>query len=131
VGAYTEPEVFEQCGHILLLKDYLRYRLTRGFATEVSDAGSMLPDVSNRCWSQGLPAATDINREWLGKAYESPQVMVCVSQQTARDTGLSTKPRWWSPPATTPLPQWAAALCAKDRPLPPWAPQACLLKNLC
>ena len=33
-----EPDNYERCRHILLPKDYIRYRLTGEFATEVSDA---------------------------------------------------------------------------------------------
>ncbi|NLV49610.1 MAG: xylulokinase, partial [Clostridiales bacterium] len=37
----NEPEIYARCRHILLPKDYLRYRLTQRFATEVSDASGM------------------------------------------------------------------------------------------
>ena len=48
-----EPELYARCRHILLPKDYLRYRLTGDFATEVSDASGMqMLDVPNRCWSE-------------------------------------------------------------------------------
>ena len=50
-----EPEVYARCRHILLPKDYLRYRLTGVFATDVSDASGMqLLDVPHRCWSEEL-----------------------------------------------------------------------------
>ena len=57
----TEPEIFEKCRHILLPKDYLRFRLTGDFATEVSDASGMqILDVPNRCWSQVMIDALGI-----------------------------------------------------------------------
>lgn len=37
----NEPALYEKCAHILLPKDYIRYRLTGVFATEVSDASGM------------------------------------------------------------------------------------------
>lgn len=44
-----EPENYERCRHILLPKDYLRYKLTGEFATEVSDVSGMnLLDVPKR-----------------------------------------------------------------------------------
>ena len=47
-----EPEIFDKVEKILLPKDYVRYRLTGEFATEVSDASGMqMLDVTNRCWS--------------------------------------------------------------------------------
>ena len=48
----NEPENYAKCRHILLPKDYIRYKLTGEFATEVSDASGMeLLAVPNRCWS--------------------------------------------------------------------------------
>ena len=42
-----EPEVYEKAAHILLPKDYVRYRLTGEYAAEMSDAsGTNLLDVS-------------------------------------------------------------------------------------
>ena len=37
----NEPQNYEKCRHILLPKDYIRFRLTGEFATEVSDASGM------------------------------------------------------------------------------------------
>ena len=34
----NEPDIYAQVAHIMLPKDYLRYRLTGEYATEVSDA---------------------------------------------------------------------------------------------
>ncbi len=42
----NEPRKFEKCRQVLLPKDYIRYRLTGEYATEVSDAsGTLLLDV--------------------------------------------------------------------------------------
>src|SRR5271169_2565044 len=50
-----EPRVYEKTRHILLPKDYIRYRLTGEYATEVSDAsGTLLLDVVHRTWSAKL-----------------------------------------------------------------------------
>ena len=51
-----EPAVYEKCRHILLPKDYIRYRLTGEFATEVSDASGMqLLDIGRRQLVAGGP----------------------------------------------------------------------------
>ena len=85
-----EPEIFAQCKHILLPKDYLRYRLSGDFATEMSDASGMqLLDVSNRCWSQEILDKLGIDPAWLGKLYESPEITGTVYPTAARATGLS------------------------------------------
>src|SRR5690242_3990099 len=57
-----EPAIFDRAAHFLLPKDFVRYRLTGEFATDVSDAsGTLLFDVSNRRWSQELLAALDLD----------------------------------------------------------------------
>lgn len=84
-----EPEIYEKCRHILLPKDYIRYRLTGAYATEVSDASGMnLLDVPNRCWSQEVLAALEIDEELLARVYESPDVTGFVTEEAAALTGL-------------------------------------------
>ena len=69
-----EPELYARCAHILLPKDYIRYRLTGEFATEVSDASGMqLMDIGGRCWSPELLQAFHIDRALLPRMYESPE----------------------------------------------------------
>lgn len=58
----NQPEIYAQCAHILLPKDYVRYMLTGEFATEVSDASGMqLLDVPGRCWSQEVLDKLDLD----------------------------------------------------------------------
>ena len=87
-----EPEVFAKCRHILLPKDFLRYKLTGDFATEVSDASGMqLLDVPGRVWSAEVLGKLEIPEGWLAKVYESPEVTGHISRQAAELTGLSVK----------------------------------------
>ncbi len=87
----NEPENFERCRHILLPKDYLRFRLTGDFATEVSDASGMqILDVPNRKWSQIMIDALGIKEDYLAKVYESPEITGYINNDTAAKTGLST-----------------------------------------
>lgn len=85
----NEPEVYARAAHVLLPKDYLRYKLTGVYATEVSDAsGTALLDVAHRTWSDELLRAIDIPRAWLPDVYESPVVSAKISAEAARQTGL-------------------------------------------
>jgi len=87
-----QPEIYAKCRHILLPKDYLRYMLTGDFATEVSDASGMqLLDVPNRCWSDEVLEKLGIDKSYLGKVYESPEVTGHISAAAAKITGLSEK----------------------------------------
>ena len=84
-----EPENYAKCKHILLPKDYIRYKLTGEFATEVSDAGGMqLLDIKNRVWSDEVLERLDIDKSLLGKVYESPDVTGYITEDVAEITGL-------------------------------------------
>lgn len=85
-----EPAVYEKMAHILLPKDYVRYRLTGEFATEVSDASGMqLLDVPNRCWSKEVLQKLEIDSALLPTVYESPEVTGYITPQAAERTGLN------------------------------------------
>lgn len=85
----NEPQVYAQAAHVLLPKDYLRYKLTGAFATEPSDAsGTALLDVAKRNWSDELLKAIDVPRNWLPEVYESPVVSAKISASAAQATGL-------------------------------------------
>lgn len=84
-----EPEVYARAAHILLPKDYLRYKLTGVYATEVSDAsGTALLNVAERAWSDELLRALEIPRAWLPEVFESPVISARISDEAARATGL-------------------------------------------
>ena len=86
----NEPEIYAKCAHILLPKDYIRYKLTGEFATEVSDASGMqLMDVAKRTWSDEILDAFEIDRKLLGRMYESPDITGEVSGPAAAETGLA------------------------------------------
>ena len=86
----NEPDLYKQCAHILLPKDYIRYKLTGEFATEVSDASGMqLMDITKREWSDEVLDTLEIERGLLGKMYESPDVTGEVHKGAAGETGLT------------------------------------------
>jgi len=86
----NEPEIYEKCRHILLPKDYIRYKLTGEFAAEVSDASGMnLLDVPKRTWSSEIMSALDIDPALLGRMYESCEVTGAVTYTAAEATGLA------------------------------------------
>lgn len=85
----NEPATYEAVHHILLPKDYIRYRLTGELATDVSDAsGTALFDVTNRRWSEKMVSGLALDSGVLPKAYESSEVSGRVSGPGARATGL-------------------------------------------
>ena len=88
----NEPEIYEKCRHILLPKDYIRYKLTGAFATDVSDASGMqLLDIAKRDFSSEVLSALSIDRDMLARVYESPEITGYISKEAALLTGLSEK----------------------------------------
>ena len=70
-----EPEVTEATAHLLLPKDYLRYRLTGKLGSEPSDASStLLFDTARRCWSTLLLDALRIDPDLLPPIHESAEI---------------------------------------------------------
>jgi xylulokinase len=85
-----EPEVYARAAHILLPKDYVRYRLTGEFAVDrAGGAGTLLFDLKARTWSEEMVAALEIPRAWLPPTYEGPQITGQVSAAAAAATGLA------------------------------------------
>jgi xylulokinase len=84
-----EPENFARCAHILLAKDYIRFKLTGEYATEVSDASGMqLLDVPARKWSREICDALQISTDLLATVYESPDITGYITKEAALVTGL-------------------------------------------
>ena len=84
-----EPEIFAQIAHVLLPKDYVRFKLSGAYVTDVADgSGFALMDIRNRTWSDEMLAACGIPRAWLPELCESPDVSAYVSEEGAAATGL-------------------------------------------
>ena len=70
-----EPETYARIAHVLLPKDYVRLRLTGERAIDVADAsGTLLFDVAERRWSEEMLEALELDRAWLPRALESPEI---------------------------------------------------------
>ncbi len=84
-----EPRNWERVRQVLLPKDYIRFRLSGTYATEVSDAsGTLLLDVAQRRWSGELLTKLDIDPALLPACHESPEVSAQVSSIGSEATGL-------------------------------------------
>jgi len=84
-----EPDVFEQTRHVLLPKDYIRYRMTGEYATEVSDAaGTLLLDIKKRKWHKNLIAKLDLDAGLFPHCVESHEVTGALTTWAAKQLGL-------------------------------------------
>jgi xylulokinase len=85
----NEPEVFQRIHHILLPKDYVRYRLTGTYATDRAGAsGTMLFDLKQRDWSEEMLETLEIDPTWLPRTFEGSQVTGEISSMAAEAIGL-------------------------------------------
>jgi xylulokinase len=89
-----EPRVYEKTRHILLPKDYIRFRMTGDYATEVSDAsGTLLLDVARRKWSDALLELLQIDPALLPRMHESQEITGYLTAEAARALGLKPATR--------------------------------------
>jgi xylulokinase len=84
-----EPDVFERVRHVLLPKDYLRYRLTGAFATDKAGAaGTLLMNLKTRDWAPEVLDALEIPAGWLPDTHEGPATTGFISAGASTETGL-------------------------------------------
>src|SRR5215467_5772050 len=79
-----EPANFARVRKMLLPKDYVRFKLTGQFASEVSDAsGTSVFDVVRRRWSWEMMDALGLDRAILPKCYESSEITGQITAEAA------------------------------------------------
>src|SRR6476661_3106162 len=62
----NEPEIYRRIKHVLLPKDYIRFKLTGALAMDKADgSGTMLFDLPKRTWSSRILKALNISPDWL------------------------------------------------------------------
>jgi xylulokinase len=85
----NEPEIFQRARHVLLPKDYIRYKLTCEYATDKAGAsGTVLFNLRERDWSFELCDLLEIPKEWLPPTYEGSEITGRVGRGSADETGL-------------------------------------------
>lgn len=86
----NEPENFARIKKIMLPKDYLAYKLSGTFATDLSDAsGMLLLDVKNRKWSKEMLDICGVTEEMLPQLFESYEKIGTLKPEVAKELGLS------------------------------------------
>jgi xylulokinase len=85
-----EADVFQRAHVFMLPKDYLRYRMTKNFHMEYSDAaGTLLLNVAKREWSMEILEAFDLSPHFCPPLVESHTFVGTVTAEFAKETGLS------------------------------------------
>jgi xylulokinase len=90
--AEHEPEIFAKIDKVVLPKDYLRFKMSGVFATDMSDAsGTSWLNVGKRQWSQTMLAATDLSLAQMPELFEGNAPTATVSAEIAKRWGLRDK----------------------------------------
>lgn len=85
-----EPEIFAQIDKVLLPKDYLRFKITNQFASDMSDsAGTMWLDVRKRDWNDELLKACGLTRHHMPTLFEGNQITGYVTDEIAKRWGIN------------------------------------------
>jgi len=88
-----EPEIFAKVAKVLLPKDYIRYRMTGTFGSDMSDsAGTYWLDVSKRQWSDAMLTATSMRRDQMPELFEGTDATGRITPQLAKAWGMPKLP---------------------------------------
>ena len=88
-----ETETFARTKKVLLPKDYLRYRMTGEFVSDMSDAsGTLWLDVAARRWSAAMLDATHLSEAHMPRLVEGAEVGGMLHPDTAAQWGMRSVP---------------------------------------
>lgn len=86
----NEPENFKRIKKICLPKDFVAYKLSGTFATDVSDAaGTLYFDTQKRRWSIPMLDILNISEDILPKVYESDEKIGVIKKDIAESLGFN------------------------------------------
>ena len=85
----NEPTNYKKVKKILVPKDYIRFKLTGEFASDVSDASGMsVFDVKGRKWSGEVINKLGFDKNFFVKVYESSEISGKINTEAAKLTSL-------------------------------------------
>jgi xylulokinase len=85
-----EPEHYAKLAHVLIPKDYIRYKLSGEYATDMSDGTSSgLQNPRLRKWSDEMLTALQLDKTIMPHLGEGHEVTAHVSASAAKETGLA------------------------------------------
>ena len=88
-----EPRIFDKVAKVLLPKDYIRFRMTGDYASDMSDSsGTFWLDIAKREWSDLLLAASDMRRDQMPKPYEGTDATEPLTPAVATAWNMPKRP---------------------------------------
>jgi xylulokinase len=88
-----EPKIFDAVDKVLLPKDYIRYRMTGEFASDMSDSsGTYWLNIEKRQWSDELLKATFMRRDQMPGLFEGTDATGKLTAAVAKAWGMPKRP---------------------------------------
>ena len=88
-----EPDIFAKVAKVLLPKDYVRFKMTGEFASDVSDsAGTLWMDVAQRQWHTPLLEACGLNTSHMPALFEGHEITGTLRADVAAAWGMTRVP---------------------------------------
>ena len=85
----NKPDVFDRVTDIMLVSDWVAYKLSGEIAIEPGDASStLLMDVKTRDWSEEVAAFSGIPTDILPKVVDAGTIIGSITDKAAEETGF-------------------------------------------
>lgn len=88
----NEPENYRRIAHVMLPKDYLKFKMTGEVSSDYSDASATLAfDIRKNCWSREILELLELPAALFPKCFGTTEATGTVCPQAAQELGLSTR----------------------------------------
>jgi xylulokinase len=88
-----EPKIFNKIAMVLLPKDYIRFRMTGTYGSDMSDSsGTYWLDIATRRWSDDLLAAGHMDRDQMPELFEGTDPTGRLTDAVSTAWGMPKKP---------------------------------------
>lgn len=85
----NQPEIWSRVRHILVAKDYLKFKLTGQMVTDYAEAsGTLLFDVQKEKWSETAFNIFGIPKDYFPEVLPSDALIGTISTEASKATGL-------------------------------------------
>jgi xylulokinase len=88
--AKHEPDLFKQISKVLLPKDFVRFKMTDAYVSDLSDsAGTLWMNVAERKWDDTIIRASGLSRSMMPDLVEGSDISGYLSPEIASAWGLA------------------------------------------
>jgi xylulokinase len=86
----NQPEIWNRLNHVLVAKDFLKYRLTGEMAIDYSDAaGTLLFDVEKCRWSKAMFEFFGFSPSLVPEVLPSDEIIGKITREASEQTGIA------------------------------------------